>query len=328
MPGHSRFAAAFACMFSFAAIAQAQTPGSTQWPAKPVRIVVTQAAGNATDIIARTVSERLTQQTGQQFVIENRPGGANVIGAQSVARSAPDGYTFMFATGAVFTTNPFTMKALPYDPVKDFAMVSLIARGPFLIVAHPSLPANNLSEVIELAKKEPGKLNMATDQPRNYTGLVAAWITKATSANIVTVPYVNMPQGVQDLLANRVQLSILALPAAGPHLAAGNLKPIAITTAQSIPGYEKVRPIADNIPGFDISGWFAFVAPAGTPPDIIAKFNAGTGKVLDDPAFQKRIGEMGFFSFGSHTFAKADEFLKADISAWKKVVDALGIEPQ
>jgi len=317
---------AVACfsLMSFTASVEAQT----QWPTKAVRIVVTQAAGNATDIIARTVTERLTQQTGQQFVVENRPGGANLIGAQAVARSAPDGYTFMFATGAVFTTNPFTLKALPYDPVKDFAMVSLIARGPFLIVANPALPANNLAEVIELAKKEPGKLNMATDQPRNYTGLVASWITKATNADIVTVPYVNMPQGIQDLLANRVQLSILALPAAGPHLEAGKLKPIAITTAQSIPGYEKVRPIADQIPGFDISGWFAFVAPAGTPQDIVARFNAETGKVLDDPAFQKRIAEMGFFSFGSHTFAKADEFLKADIAAWKKVVDALGIEPQ
>lgn len=315
-----------ACVGFVAWTAPAHT--QTAWPSKPVRIVVTQSAGNATDIIARTVTERLSQQTGQQFIVENRPGAANVIGATAVARAAPDGYTFMFATGAVFTTNPFTVKSLSYDPAKDFTMVSLIARGPFLIVAHPSLPANNLGEVIELARKEPGKLNMATDQPRNYTGLVASWIMKATAADIVTVPYVNMPQGLQDLLANRVQLSILALPAAGPHLAAGRLKAIAITTAQSIPGYETVRPIADQIPGFDISGWFAFVAPAGTPQDIIVKFNAETGKILDDATFRKRIAEMGFFSFGSHTFAKADEFVKNDIAAWKRVVDALGIEPQ
>ena len=298
------------------------------WPTKPVRIVVSQAAGNATDIIARTITERLSQSTGQQFIIENRPGGANVIGAQAVARATPDGYTFMFATGAVFTTNPFTMKSLPYDPVKDFEMVSLIARGPFLIVAHASLPASNLAEVIALAKKEPGKLNMATDQPRNYTGLVASWILKASGANIVPVPYVNMPQGVQDLLANRVQLSILALPAAGPHLAAGTIKPIAITSAQSIAGFEKLRPIADQIPGFDITGWFAFVAPAGTPKDIIAKFHAETGKVLDDAAFKAKIAELGFFSFGSHPIAKAEEFLKADTAAWKKIIDGLEITPQ
>jgi tripartite-type tricarboxylate transporter receptor subunit TctC len=318
------FTALAAAIILFSAAAQAQTA----WPTKPVRIVVTQAAGNATDIIARTITERLTQSTGQQFIIENRPGGANVIGAQSVARATPDGYTFMFATGAVFTTNPFTMKALPYDPVKDFDMVSLVARGPFMIVAHASLPANNLAEVLALAKKEPGKLNMATDQPRNYTGLVASWVMKASGADIVTVPYVNMPQGIQDLLANRVQLSILALPAAGPHLAAGTIKPIAITSAQSIPGYEKLRPIADQIPGFDISGWFAFVAPAGTPKDVITKFNAETGKILDDAVFKKRLEEMGFFSFGSHTIGKADEFLKADIAAWKKVVDGLEITPQ
>lgn len=319
-----RFMAALALGLFTSTLAIAQP----NWPAKPVRIIVTQAAGNATDIIARTVTEKLSQTTGQQFIVENRPGGANVIGAQAVARATPDGYTFMFATGAVFTTNPFTLKALPYDPVKDFDMVSLIAKGPFMIVAHAALPANNLAEVLELARKEPGKLNMATDQPRNYTGLVASWIAKATGAQITTVPYVNMPQGIQDLLANRVQLSILALPAAGPHLAAGTIKPIAITTAQSIPGFEKVRPIADQIPGFDISGWFAFVAPAGTPKDIVAKFNAETGKVLDDPAFQTKIAEMGFYSFGSHSFAKADEFLKQDIAAWGKIVEALGVTPQ
>lgn len=316
--------------FAAAALLLAIVPATAQttWPTKPVRIIVTQAAGNATDIIARTVTEKLAQNTGQQFIIENRPGGANVIGAQTAARATPDGYTFMFATGAVFTTNPFTLKALPYDAEKDFAMVSLIARGPFMIVAHPSLSANNLAEVVELAKKEPGKLNMATDQPRNYTGLVASWIAKATKAQITTVPYVNMPQGIQDLLADRVQLSILALPAAGPHLAAGKLKPIAITTAQSIPGYENVRPIGDVIPGFDISGWFAFVAPAGTPQDIVGRFNAETGKVLDDEAFKKRIAEMGFFSFGSHTIAKAQEFLRTDTAAWKRIVDALEITPQ
>ena len=299
----------------------------TTWPTKPVRIIVSQAAGNATDIMARTVTERLTQSMGQQFIIENRPGGANVIGAQAVARATPDGYTFMFATGAVFTTNPFTLKALPYD-AKDFAMVSLIARGPFVIVANPSLKANTLAEVVALAKKEPGRLNMATDQPRNYTGLIANWVLKATGAQIATVPYINMPQGVQDLLADRVQLSILALPSAGPQIAAGKLKPIAITTAQSIPGYEKVRPVGDVIPGFDISGWFAFVAPAGTPKEIVARFHVETGKVLDDPVFKAKIAEMGFFSFGSHTIARAEEFLKTDTAAWKKIVDALGIKPE
>ncbi len=313
---------------AFALAACATAHAQTSWPAKPARIVVPQAAGNATDIIARLTTEKLTQNTGQQFVIENRPGAANMIGATSVARSAPDGYTFLFGTAAVFTTNLYTMKNLTYDPVKDFEMVALIARGVFMVVANPSLPANNLPEVIALAKKQPGKLNIATDQPRNFTGIIAQWINKSTGANITPVPYINMPQGVQDVINNRVEMSILALPAAGPQLEAGKLKPIAVSSAQPIPGYEKVRPIADVIPGFDFFGWFNFSAPAGTPKDIIAKFNVETGKVLDDPAYQKRIAEMGFYSFGSHPVSKADEFLQKELVAWKKVVDTLGIEPQ
>ncbi len=303
-------------------------PAQTSWPSKPVRIVVPQAAGNATDIIARLTTEKLTQNTGQQFVIENRPGAANMIGATSVARSSPDGYTFLFGTAAVFTTNLYTMKNLTYDPVKDFEMVALIARGVFMVVANPSLPANTLPEVIALAKKQPGKLNIATDQPRNFTGIIAQWINKSTGANMTPVPYINMPQGVQDVINNRVEMSILALPAAGPQLEAGKLKPIAVSSAQPIPGYENVRPIADVIPGFDFFGWFNFAAPAGTPKDIITKFNAETGKVLDDPAYQKRISDMGFYSFGSHPVSKADEFLQKELVAWKKVVDTLGIEPQ
>ncbi len=313
---------------AFAALMIASSQAQTQWPTKPVRIIVTQTAGNATDIIARLVTERLTQNTGQQFIVENRPGAANVIGATAAARSAPDGYNFMFGTAAIYTTNLYTIKNLAYDPAKDFDMVALIARGVFMIVAHPSLPASNLREVVALARKEPGTLNIATDQPRNFTGLIAAWINKSTGANITTVPYVNMPQGVQDVLNNRVQLSILALPAAGPHIASGALKAIAVSSAQPIPGFEHVRPIADEIPGFDFFGWFNFSAPAGTPKDIIARFNAETGKVLDDPAFQKRISDMGFYSFGSPSIAKAEEFLKKELVDWEKVVDALGIEPQ
>lgn len=307
-----------------ASAAQAQTT----WPTKPVRIIVPQPAGNATDIIARLTTERLSQNTGQQFIIENRPGAANMIGATAVARATPDGYTFLFGTAAVFTTNLYTMKNMTYDPAKDFEMVSLIARGVFMVVAHPSLPANTLAEVIALAKKQPGKLNIATDQPRNFTGIIASWINKSTGANITPVPYINMPQGVQDVINNRVQMSILALPAAGPQLSAGTLKAIAVSSAQPIPGYEKVRPIADVIPGFDFMGWFNFAAPAGTPKEIVAKFNTETGKVLDDPAYKKRLAEIGFYSFGAHSIGHANDFLKKELVEWKKVVTALGIEPQ
>jgi tripartite-type tricarboxylate transporter receptor subunit TctC len=273
------------------------------------------------------VCERLTRAFGQQFVIENRPGAGNVIGAQAVARAAPDGYTLLWATAASIITNVFTVKALPYDPQKDFTTIARIAKGPFIVVANPNVKANTLEELVALAKAKPGELNFATDGPRNFSGMVAAWINKNAGVDIKQVFYSTMPQGVQDVLADRVQLAILAIPTAAPLIAAGKLKALAVSSAERAPGFEKIPPIALTIPGIDFYGWFALCAPAGTPRPVIERLNAETGKILDDPDFAKPLADIGFYSFGAHSQGVADKAVKDEFEFWRKLVSDIGLEP-
>ena len=245
-------------LFATSNDAQAQS-----WPARPLRVVVSQAAGGTPDILCRMIMERLSRAIGQQIVVENRPGGGNVIGATAAARSEPDGYNFFFATAAALATNPYTFKSLPYDAQKDFVPVSMIAQGVFVVLAHPDVPAKTLPELIALAKAAPGKLMYATDGPKNFSGIITAWLNKLGGVEIPQVPYSTMPQGVQDALAGRIQLIVLAVPSAAGPVATGKLRPLAVTSAQRIPGYESVPTVAETFAGFNFTGWMVLVAPTG-----------------------------------------------------------------
>src|SRR5262245_60685154 len=226
--------------------ATSQQAGAQTWPARPIKFVVSQAAGGTPAIICRLITEKLSRALGQQVVVENRPGAGNVIGAQAAARSAPDGYTFFFATAAALVTNPYTFKALPYDPLKDFVVMAKVVEGPFVVLAHPGVAAKTLPEVVALAKAQPGKLSFATDGPRNFSGMIAAWLNKLGGTDIPQIPYSAMPQGIQDALAGRVQLIILAIPSAASAIASGGLRPLATTMAQRVPGYENVPTVGET----------------------------------------------------------------------------------
>ena len=315
--------ALFAISIAAAACAQAQS-----WPTRPVKVIVSQAAGGAPDTICRLVTDRLGKALGQQFVVDNRPGSGNIIGAQAAARSAPDGYTLFFATAAALVTNPYTFKSLPYDPVKDFAPVAMVAKGPFFVLAHPSVPAKTLSELVAYDKANPGKLAFATDGPRNFSGMVAAWLNKLMGTQILAVPYANMPQGVQDTLAGRTQLVVLAVPAAAPFIKRGDLRPIAETFARRIPGYDNVPPIAETFPGFEFIGWFAFVAPAGTPKDIVGAMNREIEKVLQDPEVRQRLATLGFYTEGGDTPQGTGRFISSELAKWGRIVKEIGIQPE
>jgi tripartite-type tricarboxylate transporter receptor subunit TctC len=298
------------------------------WPNQPVKMIVSQAAGGAPDVICRLLTDRLARALGQNFVVENRTGAGNVIGVQMAARAVPDGYTFLWATAAALTTNVFTVKNLPYDPQKDFVTVARVARGPFVIVANKDLPANTLPEVIAMAKAKPGELNLANDGPRNFSGLVAAWLNKNAGVSINPVAYATMPQGVQDTVGGRVQLAILAFPAAAPMLKGGLLKPIAVSSKERVTGYENIPPIADTIPGFDFYGWLGVSAPAGVPRPILEKLNAEISKLLDEPEFKESLVKLGFYSFGSQSIAAAEQAVRDELALWKKVISDLGIQPE
>jgi tripartite-type tricarboxylate transporter receptor subunit TctC len=314
----------FVLVFALGVPADAQA----SWPDRPVKFIVTQAAGGTPDTIARLLADKLGQAIGQQVIVENRPGGANAIGAQAAARSAPDGYTFLFATAAALVTNPHTFKSLPYDAVKDFTPVANIARVPFFIMVNPEVEAKTLPDLIALEKKKPGLLSVATDGQRNFSGMLTSWISKLAGINLTQVPYTAMPSGIQDALAGRVQVAILAVPSAAPHMAQGKLRAVATSSAQRVPGFDQVQPIADTYPGFDFIGWFSLVAPAGTPKDVVQRVNREMDKILKDPDVRARMQKAGFYSDGAGTPEEAVAYIKAQYDAWGKVVREIGLQPE
>jgi tripartite-type tricarboxylate transporter receptor subunit TctC len=307
----------------------AAAPTSAQsWPAKPIRFIVTQAAGGTPDIICRLIGDRLSRALGQQVVVENRPGAGNSIGTQAAARAAPDGYTFLFATAAALATNPYTFKSLPYDPVADFVAVGMVAKGPFIVLAHPSVPVQTLPGLFAYDKATPGKLTFATDGPRNFSGILAAWINKLGGVDIVQVPYATMPQGVQDALAGRVQLVILAVPSAAPQIASGALRPLAMSSLKRLPNYPDIPAIGESFAGVEMIGWFIIAAPAGTPADIVTRMNRELDLILRDPEIKTKLATVGFFTEGAETPEATRAFVKSQYDFWGKVAHDIGLQPE
>ena len=311
-----------------AAAAAAATAQAQPWPARPVRVFVSQAAGGTPDILCRLVAGRISRGLGQQIVVDNRPGSGNIIGAQAAARATPDGYNFFCATAAPLVSNQYTFRKLPYDPVKDFAAVGMIAKIPFIVLAHPSVRARTLPELIALEKAQPGKLAFATDGPRNFSGMIAAWLNKLAGTDVLQVPYAVMPVGIQDTLAGRTQLAILAVPSAAPFMKRGELRALAVTSARRIPGFEEIPPVAETFPGFDFIGWFALVAPAGTPPAVVKRVNIELDATLRDPDIVQRLREMGFYTDGAGTPEALIGFLRAERERWSRVVREIGMQPE
>ncbi len=299
-----------------------------KWPDRPIKFISSQAAGGGTDIIGRLVADQLSARVGQPIVYENRPGGGNVIGTQAAARSAPDGYTFFFATAAALVTDPYTFKSLPYDPMKDFVVISSIAEVTFMVLAHPSVPAKSLPELFEYAKANPEKLTIATDGARRFSGMIAAWLNKLAGTNISYVPYTAMTQGIQDVLAGRVQLIILAVPAARGHIANGTLRPLAVTSARRLEDYPNVPTVAETFAGFDFSGWWVLAAPTGVPADILARVNRELDGILKDPAVVTRMRNAGFVSRGGGSLEQVRAYVQAQYEAWGKLVREIGLKPE
>ena len=304
---------------------QAQAPS---WPDRPIKFISSQAAGGGTDVIGRLVADQLSARLGQPIVFENRPGGGNVIGTQAAARSAPDGYTFFFASAAALVTDPYTFKSLPYNPMKDFVLISRIAEVTFTVLAHPDLPAKNLSELLAYAKANPEKLAIATDGPRRFSGMIAAWLNKLGGTNISYVPYTQMTQGLQDVIAGRVQLLILAYPAAKGHIASGKLRALAVTSPNRMPELPDVPAVAETFPGFDFAGWWVLAAPTGVPADIVARVNREMNGIMKDPEVVGRLETAGFKTRGGGTLKEVDDFVQGQHLAWGTLVREIGLQPE
>ena len=318
-------------MLGVASLAVVAVPAAGEaWPQRTIAFVVSQAAGASPDVMARLIAERLTNELKQAVIVENKPGGGNVIGAQAVARAAPDGYTFFFATSAALVTNPFMMKALPYDPVRDFVPVALITRSHQLIVVNPELPAKTLAELIALDKQTPGKLSIAVDGQRNLAGVIGQALNKRAGTKFVAVPYPNINSGLQDTIAGRVEVGVFSVSTAEALVRDGRLRAIAGASRDRIQTLPDVATVAETLPGFDFLGWFMVMAPAGTPPEIIARMNTALEAATRDERVRALAPKLGFEMSpgGLGNPAAAARFLQEQLALWQTTTRDLGIEPQ
>ena len=297
------------------------------WPAKPVRLIVSQAAGTSPDIAARLVADRLGRLWGQPLVVENRAGGQNVIGAQAAARSAPDGYTFFFATTAAIITNPLTFKSLPYDPAREFDPVAMIAKSPMVVAVGAAVPAKSLAELVALDKAKPGVLSVAHEGPRTFSGMMSAALNLATGMKVLQVPYNGATPAIQDTIGGRTQIVLLSSAAVTPFIKRGDLRPIAVTVGRRVTGLEEVPTLAETYPGFDYAGWFALLAPTGVPREVILRVNRDVGQVLADSEVAQRLAGLGLILDPGPPEALG-EFLAAERVRWAKLVKEIGLQPE
>ena len=311
-----------------AALATARAQ-ATNWPQKPITFVVSNGAGSAPDIVARLLGSRMERMLGQGIVVEDKPGGSNVIGAMSVAKAAPDGYRLFFATSSALSANPFLTKNLPYDPLVDFKPVALTTISHNYLLVHRDVPVKTVAELIDVDRKAPGTYSIGVDGPRNLAGVTGQVLNYAAKTKFVLVSYPNIVNGVQDLMAGRVQAGIFPVAITQAAVDEGVLRPIATTYINRVRSYPTIPAVSETYPGFDFSGWFILMAPVGTPDDIIAKLNAAVGEALKDPEVIAMGPKLGLeYPEKVGTPAGATAFLKRQLDYWRKVTTDLGIVPE
>jgi tripartite-type tricarboxylate transporter receptor subunit TctC len=294
------------------------------YPTRPVKVVVPFPAGGTTDILARHVSQKLGERLGQQFVVDNRAGAGGNIGTEYTAKSEPDGYTIMMGTIGTHSINISLYNKLGYDPVKDFAPLSLIAMVANVLVVHPSVPARNVQEFIALAKSQPGKLNFGT--PGNGTsGHLSAELFKTmTGTDLVHVPYRGSGPMLTDLLGGNVQFTFDNLPSALPHIRSGALRALGVTTPKRWPSTPDIPTIAEQgLPDYSATAWFAMYAPIKTPAPIVARLNQEIDAILKTPEMKAQFDQQGAEPVGGSPQVLAD-LMKSEIEKWAKAVKASG----
>ena len=298
------------------------------YPSKPVRMVVTFPAGGPTDVIMRTIGQKLSASWGHPVVIDNRGGAGGVIGTEIVAHAAPDGYTFLVGTAGGMTINPALQPKLSYDPFLDFAPVAMLVVNPQILVVHPSLPAKNLKELVALAKARPGQFNFASAGTGTATHLGLELLKLTTGIDVVHVPYKGGAPAVTDLIAGQVQMLFVSIPSVLPHVRAGKLRAIAVSSAQRSASAPDVPTAAESgYPDFEYSNWNALFAPAKTSPQVVRKMNAEIVRILNDAEVSRRLTSQGADPAPGTPEALA-KYMRNDHERWKKVIRAAGIKAQ
>ena len=298
------------------------------WPDKAIKFVLSQPAGSGPDNVARLLGERLGTALGQPVVIDNKPGGQNVIGAQAAARSAPDGYTFYFATTAALITNTLLFKQLAYDVQKDFVPVAFIARSPFAILVDANSPIQSIDDLIAKSKASNGQFSLGNEGPRTFSGMIARLFNARSKAAANLVPYANVGVGSQNLMGGHVDAMVADLASTAQLAKQGKLRVIATTAAKRVPGWENTPALSEKLGSFDMVGWFAIVAPKGTPSQAITRMNREVNLLLADKELSSRIANIGPLADSSMTEADVAKFLSVEMARWTDVTKEIGILPE
>ena len=322
------FYTTFACLVLSAA-AFVSSPSSAQtsevWPNKPVRFIVPYVAGGASDITVRSIAQLLTTSLGQTMMVENKAGGGGNIGTDFVAKAAPDGYTFLMAYAGPIAINPHLYKNIAFHAQKDFAPVSLMADAPLILAVHPSVPANNLSELIAHLKANPDQVFFGSSGTGGADHLAGELFRLQAGVRINHIPFKGGAQAVVDLVAGRTQMEFLTIPGGLSHIRAGRLKAIALASSKRFPLFPDVPTMTEaGMKDFEIHNWYGISAPAGTPAPIVQRLSRGIHEAIQDPNLRTRFQEIGLVPM-ANTPEEFAEFIQRDSEKWKKIIQDSGV---
>ena len=308
-----------ALLLPFAASAQ------TDWPQKPVSLVVPYPPGGVNDAVARVYAEKLSAELGKPFIVDNRAGAGGVLGMDIVAKSVPDGYTVVLGSTSSTAVNVGLYPKMPYDPLKDLAPIMQVATGPYVLAVHPALPAKNVGQLIALAKARPGQLNFGSSGNGTALHLTAELLKSMTGTRMVHVPYKGASAAMPDLLSGQTQFMFSDMPLFAPYVKAGKLRALAVTTAKRSLVLPDLPPIAETVPGYEATSWYGFMAPAGTSREIISRFNAEVVKVLRLQDIRDRYRELGIEPVEG-TPEQFGTYIASEIRRWSAVIKSAEVK--
>ncbi|MDB5966249.1 MAG: hypothetical protein JWQ72_2749 [Polaromonas sp.] len=311
-----------------AALVATLTPGQAMaqaFPNRPVKLIVTFPPGGTPDIYGRIVAQELSSLWKQGVVVENKTGASGTIGTDFVAKAAPDGYTLLFAADATVTIAPNLYPNIPYNPLKDLTPIANVASGPFVMLANPAFPANNVRDLIALAKKQPGKISYASSGPGGQQHLSMEMVKQMASVDIAHIPYKGFGQGINDVIAGHVPLIFGGITASIPLTKGGQLKAIGVTSAKRSKAMPQVQAIAETLPGFKVEAWYGLIGPAGMSPELVRKINADVLSIIRRPEFQARLTSDALEPVGGTPEEFAAQ-IKTDLGSWNRLAKSINLK--
>ena len=313
-------------LLAAATLVVAQLAGAQTWPTKPIRIVVPFPAGGGTDLVARSVAQKLSASWGQQAIIDNRAGAGGMIGSEVVSKAPADGYTLLITTSSTHAINPHLAANRTYDPLRDFTPIALLASGPNVLVVHPSVPAQSVQQLVALARSGAGQMTYASTGPGTLSHLTGVLFGLRTGTKLLHVPYKGGPPALTDIVAGQVSLMFISVPTAATHMRAGRLRGLAVTGTRRLAGLKDVPTVAETIPNFESVQWWGLYGPPSVNAELLTKLNTDVNTALRETDVRTRFAAEGADP-GSGNAASFSGFARADHERWGKVVKEAGIRP-